>query len=172
MAIVDDDKDWTWVLLRACPECGFTAGEATPATAATMIPVLLPRWQLALRRADAEQRPNANTWSVLEYGAHVRDVLEVFTARLESMLREDNPSFADWDQNQVALDSGYAALDPEKVGSELVQNGLEAAAAFAAVTEEQWGRRGRRSDGAEFTIVTLAGYLLHDIVHHLHDVNA
>lgn len=25
MAIVPDTKDWTWVLERACPECGFDA---------------------------------------------------------------------------------------------------------------------------------------------------
>jgi hypothetical protein len=24
--IVPDDKDWTWVLERRCPECGFAAG--------------------------------------------------------------------------------------------------------------------------------------------------
>ena len=23
--IVPDDKDWTWVLERVCPECGFDA---------------------------------------------------------------------------------------------------------------------------------------------------
>lgn len=25
-SIVADDKDWTWVIERACPECGFDAG--------------------------------------------------------------------------------------------------------------------------------------------------
>ena len=25
MPIVPDDKDWTWVLERPCPECGFDA---------------------------------------------------------------------------------------------------------------------------------------------------
>ena len=34
--------------------------------------------------------------------------------------------------------------------------------------EEQ--RRGIRSNGSEFTILTLAQYFLHDVVHHLHDV--
>ena len=39
-----------------------------------------------------------------------------------------------------------------------------------AVRPEQWAREGLRSDGAEFTTVTLARYLLHDVLHHLHDV--
>ncbi len=172
MAIISDDKDWTWVLERTCPECGFDAATATPATAATMLPAVLPRWQGALRGADVEVRPSPDTWSVVEYSAHVRDVFEVFTARLELMLREETPTFANWDQDQAALDGNYSAQDPEVVSRELVQNGLDAAAAFGAVDEDQWGRRGLRSNGSEFTVLTLAGYFLHDVVHHLHDINA
>ncbi|MFQ4149322.1 DinB family protein [Arthrobacter sp. LAPM80] len=172
MAIIPEDKDWTWVLERSCPECGFSAATATPATAATTIPALLPRWQMALRRANAEERPDPGTWSVLEYGAHVRDVFDVFAARLDLMLNEDNPTFANWDQDQAALDGDYSALDPEDVSKELVHNGLDAADAFGAVPENQWQRRGLRSNGSEFTVVTLTGYFLHDLVHHLHDVDA
>lgn len=172
MAIIPDEKDWTWVLERPCPECGFTASKATPATAATMLPALLPRWQTALRRANVEVRPDPGTWSLLEYGAHVRDVFEVFTGRLELMLREDNPTFANWDQDQASIDGNYSALDPGDVASELVQNGLDGAHAFGAVPEAQWDRRGLRSNGAEFTVVTLTGYFLHDVVHHLHDIDA
>lgn len=172
MAIIPDDKDWTWVLERSCGECGFTAAESNPATAATMIPALLPRWQGALHRANVEQRPATTTWSTLEYAAHVRDVFEVFTSRLELMLSEDKPTFANWNQDQAALDGDYSNLDPAKVSADLVQNGLDAASAFGAVSADDWGRRGLRSNGAEFTVVTLAGYFLHDVVHHLHDVNA
>lgn len=172
MDIIPDEKDWTWVLERSCPDCGFTASKATPATAATMLPAVLPRWQSALRRPDVEVRPEQGTWSVLEYSAHVRDVFEVFTARLELMLRENNPTFANWDQDQAAIDGNYPALDPEVVSRELVQNGLDAAAAYGAVAEEHWDRHGLRSNGAAFTVVTLTGYFLHDVVHHLHDINA
>lgn len=172
MAIIPDEKDWTWVLERPCIECGFRAGKATPATVASTIPALLPRWVSALRRAGAEERSNPDAWSILEYGAHVRDVFEVFCARLELMLREDNPTFDNWDQDKAALDGNYASLDPEEVASELVANGMDAAAAFGAVDPELWDRRGLRSNGSEFTVVTLAGYFLHDVVHHLHDVNA
>ncbi len=172
MAIIPDDKDWTWVLERTCPECGFNAAKETPATAATMIPAVLPRWQSALQRANVEDRVDPGTWSVLEYAAHVRDVFEVFTARLELMLREDNPTFANWDQDQAAIDGNYAGLDPEEVARNLVQNGLDAAASFGAVTQDQWERRGLRSNGSAFTVVTLTGYFMHDIFHHLKDIDA
>ncbi len=172
MPIIPDEKDWTWVLARPCPECGFDASSVTPATAATTIPALLPRWQQTLKRADADVRPDDSTWSVLEYAAHVRDVLDVFEGRLELMLSEDNPTFPNWDQDRAALDGNYASLDPVQVSADLVQNGEDATAAFAAVQPEQWARRGLRSNGAEFTVLTLSGYFMHELIHHLHDVDA
>lgn len=172
MAIIPDAKDWTWVLERTCPECGFNAREATPASVATTIPALVPRWQAALKRANVEERPDVTTWSVLEYSAHVRDVFDVFTTRLELMLSEDNPTFANWDQDQAAEDGNYSQLDPGEVSAELVQNGQDAASAFAAVPPEAWERRGLRSNGSVFTVATISGYFLHDVIHHLHDINA
>lgn len=172
MAIIADNKDWTWVLSTPCPECGFNAQEVTPASVATTIPALLPRWQAALKGPNVEERPNPGTWSVLEYSAHVRDVFEVFTTRLELMLSQDNPSFANWDQDQAAVEGGYSQLDPDAVQADLVQNGLDAAAAFAAVPLEAWQRRGLRSNGSVFTVVSLSGYFLHDVIHHLHDIDA
>lgn len=171
MTIIADDKDWTWVLSKPCPECGFNAQEVTPATVATTIPALLPRWQAALKRPNVEERPNPATWSVLEYGAHVRDVFDVFTSRLELMLSQDNPTFANWDQDQAAVEGSYSQLDPDELSADLVQNGLDAASAFGAVALEDWQRRGLRSNGALFTVVTLSGYFLHDVIHHLHDIN-
>lgn len=172
MPIIADNKDWTWVLARACPDCGFDASSTTPATLATTIPALLPRWQQALKRADVEQRPNDSTWSVLEYAAHIRDVFDLFAGRLEAMLATDNPTFSDWDQDQAALDGNYDSLEPSEVSGELVQCGQDAAEAFGAVNSELWERRGLRSNGTEFTILTLSGYFLHELIHHLHDVDA
>ncbi len=41
---------------------------------------------------------------------------------------------------------------------------------FAALTDDQWQRPGRRSDGAAFTVDSFSRYFLHDVVHHLHDM--
>lgn len=172
MPIISDDKDWTWVLTQTCPECGFDAAAATPSTVATAIPALLPRWQQALRRQDVLERPNESTWSVLEYGAHVRDVFEIFAARLQLMLDQERPTFANWDQDQAALDGSYETQEPSEVSVELVQSGQDAAAAFASVTRDQWERHGLRSNGSEFTVLSISGYFLHDVIHHLHDVGA
>ena len=49
---------------------------------------------------------------------------------------------------------------------------LALADAFDAIDGDQWQRRGRRSDGASFTIATFAQYMIHDPIHHLWDVDA
>ena len=57
----------------------------------------------------------------------------------------------------------------------VVADELEAAAQrlvarIQSLKPEQYGRRGIRSDGAEFTVLTLIQYFLHDVIHHLWDV--
>ncbi len=171
MVITPDNKDWTWVLTRRCPDCGFEATATTPATAASALPELLPRWHAVLRRQDAAERPNEITWSPLEYACHVRDVFDLFDQRLHLMLESDDPEFADWDQDQACIDEDYGRQDPAAVSAALFEAGAEIAASFAAVSQDQWSRTGRRSDGKVFTIGSFSGYFMHEIVHHLHDVD-
>jgi hypothetical protein len=46
------------------------------------------------------------------------------------------------------------------------------AADFDGVEGAAWERRGSRSNGSVFTVASLGRYMVHDIVHHLHDVNS
>ena len=171
MPIVPDDKDWTWVLARPCPECSFDSSTVTPSTVPGSIENMLPRWRAVLRRPDAAERPDDSTWSVLEYACHVRDVLSLFDQRLNLMLDSDDARFEDWDQDGTAVEKDYANADPALVSAELAAEGKQAAESFAAVRESEWDRKGLRSNGSEFTVLTLSRYFLHDLVHHLHDVN-
>jgi hypothetical protein len=171
MPIVPDEKDWTWVLSRPCTQCGFDASTVTPSTVPGSVENMLPRWRAVLRRPDATERPDDSTWSALEYACHVRDVFNLFDRRLNLMLTEDNARFENWDQDQTALESDYANADPAVVSPDLTPQGQQVAASFARVQESQWDRTGLRSNGSEFTVLTLAQYFLHDVVHHLADVD-
>lgn len=170
--IVPDEKDWTWVLNARCEECGFAAGEVEPQQIGELVRASVPRYVAALRRADARQRPTPGVWSVLEYGAHVRDVFRLFGERLELMLDQDDPLFANWDQDATAREQRYDLQDPAVVAQELVLAAEETASAFDGVPVGAWERTGRRSNGSVFTVTTLGQYFLHDVVHHLHDVRA
>jgi hypothetical protein len=169
---VPDDKDWTWVLQRPCPECGFDAG----AISGTDVPGRLRLGLAALRTAvlapGSDRRPSPQVWSALEYGCHVRDACIVYGARLALMRHADGPDFQNWDQDETALAERYWDQDPAKVADELSVEGERLASDLATVRDDEWPRTGRRSDGSEFTIDTLARYLLHDVVHHVHDVAA
>src|ERR1700750_33616 len=63
MAITPDTKDWTWVLERPCPECGFdTQGFAVEAVPG-MIMANTAAWQAALDGArHPRARPEPAQW--------------------------------------------------------------------------------------------------------------
>ncbi|MFB2557254.1 DinB family protein [Herbiconiux liangxiaofengii] len=170
MAIVPDTKNWTWVLERECPECGFDSS----ATPAHLVPGLLranaAAWPAVLERSDVTERPDAETWSALEYAAHVRDVFRIFAVRLQLMLEQDEPRFANWDQDETAVAERYNEQDPATVSAELTAAAEVMASALEAVPADAWDRTGFRGDGSTFTVDTLTRYFIHDPVHHLHDV--
>lgn len=171
VAIVPDGKDWTWVLERPCPECGFDPARCEAAEIPRLVREAAGTMRDALGRPDATHRPDDRTWSVLEYGCHVRDVCHVFDERLVLMLTQDDPEYANWDQDETALTERYDEQDPAAVAAELDAEAAALAARFSAVTGDGWARPGRRSNGSRFTVETLGRYLVHDLVHHVHDVS-
>lgn len=171
VAIVPDSKDWTWVLDRPCAECGYDADRVDRADIPQLVREATGTIRVALGRPGARQRPDESTWSVLEYGCHVRDVCRVFDERLLLMLTEDDPLFANWDQDRTAEDEQYAEQDAVAVAGELAAEAEAVADRYASVRDEQWPRPGRRSNGSVFTVESLGRYLVHDLVHHAHDVS-
>ena len=170
MTIEPDTKDWTWVLDRPCPECGYDAGSVTATDVANAVRRNATAWIAVLERPNASRRPNPSTWSPLEYACHVRDVYRLYDHRLSLMLEQDDPVYPNWDQDVTAIENRYPEQDPATVGPELLDAALAIAGRFDTVEGAQWQRRGRRSDGAAFTVDSFARYFLHDVVHHLHDV--
>lgn len=171
-AIVPDGKDWTWVLDRPCPECGFEASRATPDRFAEVVRDNATTWQAVLTVDGATDRPDPATWSALEYACHVRDVHRVFEGRLRLMLEEVDPQFPNWDQDETAIAERYGEQDPATVAEELMEAAVAVAERYESVPPDAWGRRGLRSNGSEFTVESLGQYHLHDIVHHAWDVRA
>ncbi|MFI2282940.1 DinB family protein [Nocardia beijingensis] len=174
MPIVPDVKDWTWVLERACPECGFDAAATTYAAVPVLTRDAAVRFAAVLDRPGVRVRPDEATWSALEYGAHVRDVCRLFDTRLGLMLAADPegepPRFPNWDQDATAVADRYNEQDPVRVAAELAEAAERVARSFESVPPERRGLRGARGDGAQFTVESFSRYFVHDLVHHLHDV--
>jgi hypothetical protein len=168
--ITPDDKDWTWVLQRPCEECGFDASGFERELVSSMILANAAAWQRVLRGTAVDRRPAPDVWSPLEYACHVRDVFRIYDERLARILDEDDPQYANWDQDATAIADRYAEQDPDVVADDLVVGAAQLATRFDTVSGEQWSRTGTRSDGARFTVESFARYLIHDPIHHLHDV--
>lgn len=170
MTIEPDLKDWTWVLERPCAECGFSPDvdvRAVPARVRDMVPL----WADVLARPGATTRPDASTWSPTEYACHVRDVCALFSERIDLMVAQDDPRFANWDQDETAVEQRYDQQRPSVVAAELENAAQLIASTIESVPDGAWQRPGRRSNGSFFTIETLVVYFLHDLEHHLADVS-
>lgn len=74
----------------------------------------------------------------------VRGVCALYDRRLALMLTEDGARFENWDQDVTAVDDDYNAQDPSAV--------------IVALQD------------AAFTVDTFARSMIHDPVHHVHDV--
>jgi hypothetical protein len=166
-----DSKNWTWVLERPCPECGFAAGSLPRDDIAPTARRVGSAFQRFLTAADVRVRPSPEVWSPLEYGCHIRDVYRIMGTRLALMLDEDEPLFANWDQDATAVEDRYGDQDPAVVAQEIDGAANAIADAFGAVHADQWSRIGHRDNGSTFTVETLGQYMVHDLVHHVWDID-
>lgn len=159
------------MLDRPCPECGLAVGEVPTEELAERIANAAGEWlQVLTSHPSVVSRPRPQVWSPLEYGAHVRDVHQLFDARLALMLIEEAPVFDNWDQDEAAVVGAYGGQDPDRVADELARAAESFVARVGALEESQWERVGRRGDGVVFTAAGFVRYFLHDVIHHLWDV--
>ncbi len=171
-----DLADWTWVLDRPCPECGYVATDFDRNELGGKVRANAATWRQLLGMGDiVPVRPpvpagTSPVWSALEYGAHVRDVHQLYQERFELMLKKNGASFANWNQDDTAIESGYHLDDPGAVAYALAVNAGKVADLFDRLSSAEWEHTGHRSDGASFTVESMGRYLLHDLVHHVWDV--
>jgi hypothetical protein len=169
VAITPDTKDWTWVLQRPCPECGFDTSTFPREDVGNLLRANAAEWPAVLAAPDVRQRPRPDVWSGLEYACHVRDVFRIYDERLTLMRTVDDPLFPNWDQDETAVRDRYGEQEPAVVGPQLFAAAQSLAGNFDGLRDDEWERPGRRSDGAVFTIETFARYFIHDPIHHLYD---
>lgn len=168
--IVPDTKNWTWVIDKPCPECGYFVGDLDPEFVPDIIRENALGWKEALSAPDVKIRAREDRWSTLEYGAHVRDVFRIFAERFRLILAEQDPLFANWDQDATAVEQHYDEQDPFVVTQEVLAASEELALLIELIPAGAWTRTGRRSDGTTLTLEDWVRYFTHDPLHHLWDV--
>jgi len=159
-----------------CDECGFDDGELSPADAIAAVRRFPKRYRAPLTRLLANEddavlrrRPDPDTWSALEYAAHVRDVFGAYASRVRRTLDENRPEFDDPGPDELAQSRRYNEQDPAAVSNELAAAAELLASTLETVPPDGWARVGLRY-GEERTLEFTALRAVHEGNHHLLDI--
>ena len=160
-----------------CEECGFAYESVAAADAPAAIRAFARRFRAPLTRflpgedgdALVRRRPAPDTWSALEYAAHVRDVFGNYERWVVQTLAEDRPVLEGADPDALAAEGHYGELDPVTVVAELAANAERLAATVETVPEDGWDRVGIRRQ-EERSVLFTARRAVHEGNHHLLDI--
>lgn len=175
------EQQETWTAPEDCAECGFVATVVSPSSAEAAVHALGGRYQAVLAGAGREEitdavlrrRRDADTWSALEYAAHMRDVIALWGWALHRTLTEDRPQLPPADPDlpdRAAAAAAYNDQDPLLVSQELSENAERMAKKVATIKPDQWHRVALFGD-AEVTPLWIVRKVAHEGHHHLQDID-
>lgn len=160
--------------VESCAGCGFVwddmAADAVAARLATAVAAIGA--ELDAHPALVENRPTAERWSMLEYAAHVRDVILVQRDRLVLGAVEDRPSPAAMYRDERVALGLYADDTADVVADELAIASALFSRTFDALTpalltreiEYRWPTPTTR------TLRWIGAQTVHEAEHHLADI--
>jgi DinB superfamily len=161
--------------MESCRECGF-AYDVTGALAAgdTIVRSVDDlSGMLRCTAVDVRVRPEPETWSVLEYACHTRDVLLVHRERVLVARREDRPVVTSMGIEQRVEHDGYSS----QLIVDVERQVIEAARLFANVLRrlgpQDWERTTvmlGSPEPSEWPLRQVAIHAEHEVRHHLMDI--
>jgi len=160
-----------------CTQCGYVYANVAPDRVPRALREQAGRYRRALLDApDDEVRahPVAGTWSALEYACHVRDVLGWQCDRLRLALEVDGPVFEPMGRDERVERDGYNGQDPAEVVAQLAAEAGRLADDLAGLDQAGWQRAGVYPwpERAERTMEWMARHTLHEMEHHLGDIES
>lgn len=121
------------------------------------------------QRVTAEQattlRDGPNGWTPLEILCHLRDFDVIFRERGELVLAVDNPTFPQFEADQLAAERAYNQHTVAQALAEMQANRAQLLAFFEPLQPQQWARTGVH--------VRLGPFTMTDVLTHVawHDAN-
>jgi DinB superfamily len=160
--------------MERCAECGFEYRTAEAQQAGPSIVGGAEELAAVLRAgtADLRTRRHEDTWSPLEYGCHVRDILLVQRERVLAARRVDRPSCEPMGRDERVEHDGYADQDPADVARQLTDAAGMFANVLARLGPGDWDRSLMYNypTRTERSLRWVAVHTLHEVRHHLLDV--
>jgi hypothetical protein len=157
-----------------CDECGFIYDLGTAESAGAAIVDGAGELATVLRDppANLRSRPEPQTWSPLEYGCHVRDVMLVQRERVLAARRMHRPTFQPMGRDERVDHDGYAEQDPGDVARQLTDAAQLFANVLARLGQTDWERTVMYNYPKPFerSLRWVAVHTAHEVRHHLLDV--
>src|SRR5438132_1361318 len=128
--------------MYSCAECGFDYDESRASTAGSAIVEEARELAVTFRSGTAGlcTRPDPQTWSPVEYGCHLRDVLLVQRERVLAARRIDRPSCDPMGRDERVEHDGYAEQDPNDVARQLADAAQLFANVLLRLGTDDWNR--------------------------------
>jgi hypothetical protein len=156
-----------------CDECGYDYDAGELPDVLDTLNRQAGECGIAVAGADSEavrRKPHPDIWSALEYGCHVRDVLEIQRQRIAQTLVEDHPAYTPMNRDKRA--EQYFDQDPAVVAAALLRNARGFTEAARVLDEQQLQRTGvyNYPTPQDRTLNWLVRHTAHEVQHHLFDV--
>jgi DinB superfamily len=161
---------------EACADCGFVYALASVHDTGSEIIRGAERIAAVLERGGSNLalRPASGTWTVLEYGCHVRDVLLVQRERVLLARRTERPSLEPMGREERVEHDGYNEQSPADVARQLRDAASLFAGVLARLNDDGWKRvvLYNYPAPAERDLAWVAIHTHHEVHHHLADIRA
>jgi hypothetical protein len=173
----DRGEGWQWhrIQMEPCPQCGDFPASLSPPDLGPLTVERAASWRDFLVEADDEfvrTSPEFGVFSPIQYGAHVRDIVRVYTDRVVLGLEQDTPTVPIFNPPQEQWEL-YNRLDTRELGSDIVAQAERLEAVAANMETDNWRRIVVNDRGVygvySFTLAGLACNAAHETHHHLLD---
>lgn len=160
-----------------CAQCGVVHADVAPDRVPGALVEQAEHYRRLLddaRSGDLRSRPAPGKWSALEYACHVRDVIEVQRERLQVALDTERPTLEPMGREEHFDLHGYNDEEPAAVAAQLVATAVRLADDLAGLDGAGQQRAGVQSwpEEAERTLEWVARHTLHEMKHHLRDIES
>lgn len=160
--------------MTSCDECGYDYDSLSRDQIIGALPELAEQIGSILTSAPAAAlrayvRPAS--WSALEYGCHVRDVLRVQRERVLLAQVEDIPRFVSMRRDERATEERYNEQNPVAVATAVQAGARDLAGTLAGFDDGAWLRVGIYPwpESHVRTVEWIGRRSAHELAHHLFD---
>lgn len=160
------------IAVQRCLICGFDFGDDLDGCVAdaTRFPAVLQQTLGSVDSAAVRHRLAPWEWSMLEYGAHLGEVIGWYLCRVRQVLDEERPQLRPIDWTIEAELGEYRRRSVQRVCTEVADACRSLIEMVDYLDNDQLQREGIGSDGSPRTIGVLLARADHEIVHHERDL--